>query len=235
MLNRTLLKASRRSKVGKTAVKQSRRSGFVPGVLYGTGEPQPIELKAIDLVKVLQTFAAENILVNLEVEEKGQTKNRLALLQDIQHDPIRDTIVHVDFHELDENKKMHTEIPIIHVGEPVGVRTGGGLLDHVMRTLKVECLPKDLPTHIEVDITNLEVNQSIHVSDIKAPQGVHILNPQELIVFVVHIPTVVEEPTAAAATTEVTQPEVIKEKKTEEGAAPAAEAPKAEKGKAEKK
>jgi len=142
----------------------------------------------------------------------------------------------VDFHQVEENKKLRVEVPVHEIGEAVGVRTGGGILDHALRALRVECLPKDLPERIDVDVSALEVGQAIHVGEVKLPTGVTVLNAKELPVFMVLLPTVEEEvkPGAEGAPTE---PEVIREKKDVEGEAGAApekkdaakkEAPKAE-------
>jgi large subunit ribosomal protein L25 len=106
-------------------------------------------------------------------------------------------------------------------GEPLGVKTGGGLLETMLRTIRVACLPRDLPDLITVDVSHLEIGHSVHVSELKLPAGVTVTNPPELPVFSVFAP---KEEVAEAPTTEVTQPEVIKEKKPEEGAAPAADA-----------
>jgi large subunit ribosomal protein L25 len=143
----------------------------------------------------------------------------MALIREVQHDPLKDTIEHVDFHQVEENKKLRVDVPVHEVGEAVGVRTGGGILDHALRTLRVECLPKDLPDRIDVDVSALEVGQSIQVSEVKLPTGVTVLNAKELPVFMVLLPTVEEEPVAGAAAA-ATEPEVIREKKDgEEGEA----------------
>ncbi|MFH1067758.1 MAG: 50S ribosomal protein L25 [bacterium] len=215
MANRVLLKAARRSETGRKAVKQTRRTGFVPAVLYGGGKSQPLAVDKKDLSNVFHSSTSENILVDLEIKEDA--KKRLALIQDVQHHCLKDFILHVDFQEIDEQKKFHVEVPVIALGEPIGVRTEGGILDHVLRTLKLECLPKDLPDHIEVDISQLQLKQTIHVRDIVLPQGVTALNAKDLSVFIVHEPKVVEEVAPAAAGEAQPEPEVIKEKKTEEG------------------
>jgi large subunit ribosomal protein L25 len=225
MANRVKLKAAERSNLGRTAIKRTRAAGLVPAVLYGRSQAQPLEVNRVELAQMLNSSTSENILVDLEI---GAGKNRMAILQDIQKDPLKDTVLHVDFHEIDETMKLHVEVPVIELGEPVGVKTGGGVLDHVLRTLRVECLPKDLPSSIDVDVSKLEIGQAIHVGEISLPAGVTVMNAKDLAVFIVHAPKTEEEIAAETATptAEAQSPEVIKEKKEgDEAAAPAAGAP----------
>ncbi len=217
------LKACIRKEVGRNAVKSLRGSGRIPAVIYGKKGTQPIELNGRDLYEALHSAHTENLLVDLKLQVEGGEQTKLAFLQDVQHDPLKDTVVHVDLHEISPDEKLHAEVPIREVGEPEGVRSGGGLLETPLRRLRVECLPKDLPEEIEVPVAHLKIGDSIHVSDIVAPAGVLILNPKGQTVAAVSAP-VKEEEVVAAATTEVTQPEVIKEKKVEGSPAAAGDA-----------
>jgi len=231
------IKAKVRSEIGGRRPRRIRASGRVPAILYGSGTAQALELNGREIAEALHGSSSESVLVDLTVEaEGGATTKKMALIREVQHDPLRDTIEHVDFHQVEENKKLRVEVPVHEIGEAVGVRTGGGILDHALRTLRVECLPKDLPERIDVDVSALEVGQAIHVGEVKLPSGVTVLNAKELPVFMVLLPTVEEEvkPAAEGAPTE---PEVIREKKDVEGEAAAApdkkdaakkEAPKAE-------
>jgi len=231
------IKAKVRSEIGGRRPRRIRASGRVPAILYGSGTAQALELNGREIAEALHGSSSESVLVDLTVEaESGATTKKMALIREVQHDPLRDTIEHVDFHQVEENKKLRVEVPVHEIGEAVGVRTGGGILDHALRTLRVECLPKDLPERIDVDVSALEVGQAIHVGEVKLPSGVTVLNAKELPVFMVLLPTVEEEvkPAAEGAPTE---PEVIREKKDVEGEAAAApdkkdaakkEAPKAE-------
>ena len=237
MSKRLGIKAKVRSEIGGRRPRRIRASGRVPAILYGSGTAQALELNGREIAEALHGSSSESVLVDLMVEaEGGATTKKMALIREVQHDPLRDTIEHVDFHQVEENKKLRVEVPVHEIGEAVGVRTGGGILDHALRTLRVECLPKDLPERIDVDVSALEVGQSIHVGEVKLPAGVAVLNAKELPVFMVLLPTVEEEvkPGAEGAPTE---PEVIREKKDVEGEAAAApekkdaakkEAPKAE-------
>ena len=237
MSKRLGIKAKVRSEIGGRRPRRIRASGRVPAILYGSGTAQALELNGREIAEALHGSSSESVLVDLMVEtEGGTTTKKMALIREVQHDPLRDTIEHVDFHQVEENKKLRVEVPVHEIGEAVGVRTGGGILDHALRALRVECLPKDLPDRIDVDVSALEVGQAIHVGEVKLPAGVTVLNAKELPVFMVLLPTVEEEvkPGAEGAPTE---PEVIREKKDVEGEAGAApekkdaakkEAPKAE-------
>jgi len=140
---------------------------------------------------------------------------------DVQHHPLEDYIIHIDLHEIDQNEILHAEVPVTAVGEPVGVKSGGGLLETMLRTIRVACLPRDLPELITVDVSHLEIGHSVHVRELKLPPNVTAANPPELPVYSVFAP---KEEVVETPVTEVVQPEVIKEKKVEGEAAPAADA-----------
>lgn len=221
--------------LGKRAgVKKIRGNGRIPAIIYGRhNPPQKLEVAQRDMDDLIHHSVTENVLVDLTVE--GSAK-RLALVQEVQHHPLSGRVLHVDLHEVVESEKVTITVPVETVGEPVGVKTGGGVLEHVLFRLKVRALPKDLPETLEVDVSHLEVGQSIHIGDIKPPAGVDILGEKKIVVIAVAMPRTeaqeaAEEAAAAAAPTE---PEMIKEKKEEAPAAAAGE--KGEKGeKVEKK
>ncbi|MEI8063069.1 MAG: 50S ribosomal protein L25 [Verrucomicrobiota bacterium] len=232
MAKQVQLKAKLRNVAGKTKVKRLRAQGSVPGSVYGAHtKPYNITVNTRELGDVLHSATGENVLVDLQVDDSGKTDNRLALIQEVQHHPFLDTILHVDFHELLATEKFHTKVPVRPSGEPVGVKTGGGVLEYVMRELHVECLPKDLPELLEVNVEKLEIGQSIHVKDVVPPAGVTLTDDKDMTIFLIVAP-IAEE---VAATTEAAsgEPEVIGAKK-EEGAEGAAEG-EAAAGKAEAK
>jgi large subunit ribosomal protein L25 len=223
------LQVSQRSGIGRAAVKAVRKAGRVPGVLYGkakdsTVRSRPIEIDSKKLNEVLHSSTSENVLVDVELTDASGAKvdQHLALLLDVQHHPLKDYIVHIDLHEIAQDEILHAEVPVTSVGEPAGVKNGGGLLETMLRTIRVACLPRNLPELITVDVSHLEIGKSVHVSELKLPEGVTASNPPELPVFSVFAP---KEEVVETPATEVTQPEVIKEKKPAEGeAAPAADA-----------
>jgi large subunit ribosomal protein L25 len=241
MAKRLQLKVKARPESGRGAVKRLRAEGVVPAVIYGAHtKPLNLAVTVEELEKVLHDATGENMLVDLQVDEGGTTKNRLALIQEVQHHPYEDTVLHIDFHEVSATEKLRTRVPVRPIGEPAGVKTGGGVLEYVMRELHVECLPQDLPDMIEVNVEKLEIGQSIHVGDITPPAGVALLDNKGQTVFLVAAPITEEElaamTEAAAAPSE--EPEVItaKGEEGEEGAvAEGEEKPAAEGGKSEAK
>ena len=154
----------------------------------------------------------------------GEAKlRRLALVQEVQHHPLSGKVLHVDFHEVAENEKVTVTVPVETAGEAAGVKTGGGVLEHVLFKLKVRALPRDLPEVITVDVTPLEIGQSIHLGEIPLPPGVEVIGDRKVPVISVAAPITEAQEAAAleAATTPLAEPEVLKEKK-EEGAGEAA-------------
>ena len=219
MAQQAKLTVQTRKQVGRNAIKSVRNEGLIPGVIYGVGqEPINLEVNGRQLSTVLAHSSSENILLELEIVDGDNRRNSLAMIQEVQHHPIRRQILHVDFHAVSATEKITAEVPIETIGEPVGVKTNGGLLEHILRDLEVECLPADLPGQIEVDVTSLDIGQSIHVKDLKLPPGVEAVTDGELTVVAVSAARVDEEPTEALGATPAA-PEVITAKKPEEGAA----------------
>jgi large subunit ribosomal protein L25 len=171
----------------------------------------------------LSHAAGENILVELEIAGKS----RLALVQEVQHAPLGGAVLHIDFHAVSQDEVIQADVPLEPIGTANGVKNMGGLLEQNLRSLAIECLPRDLPDVLRVDVSALDIGDSIHVREIQLPSGVTTRIQPELTAFSVLAPTVEEEP--AAATAEVAAgPEVITAKKEEPeaGAAPAGAAPK---------
>lgn len=223
------LQVSQRAGVGRTALKAVRKAGRVPGVLYGKAadksiRSRPIEIDAKKLDAVLHSSSSENVLVDVEITDAKGAKvdQHLALLQDVQHHPIKDYIIHIDLHEINQDEILHAEVPVTSIGEPDGVKNGGGLLETMLRTVRVACLPRNLPELFTLDVSHLKIGESVHVSDLKLPEGVTVSNPSELPIFSVFAPK--EEVVEVAPAGEMQQPEVIKEKKMEGEAAAAPDA-----------
>jgi len=218
------LKAYPRAQVQRAEVTKLRRAGRVPATIYGRlAKPQNLEVNSKEFSDLLHDAASENLLVDLSVENDARSK-RLALVQEIQHHPLDGKVLHVDFHEVAENEKVTVQVPVETTGEAVGVKAGG-VLEHVLFKLKVRCLPKDLPEQIVIDVTPLEIGKSIHIADVKAPDGVEILGDKHITVVAVAAPRAEEEVAAAEAAPAAGDVEMTKEKK-EEGAeaAPAGKA-----------
>jgi large subunit ribosomal protein L25 len=222
MAKQQKLTAHTRLATGRTAVNKIKQQGLVPAVVYG-GKDKPIALSvnAREISNILAHATSEHFLVDLEIADGGSKSSRLALVQEVQHDALKGHVLHVDFHAVKADEKLHAEIPVETVGEPAGVKNFGGILEISMHALEVECLPKDLPDIITLDVSALNVGEAIHVKDIKFPEGVSSRVDGDLTVVRVAAPTVEAEPAPAAEA--AAGPEVIKEKK-EEGAAAAAPA-----------
>jgi large subunit ribosomal protein L25 len=217
------LQAFQRSQKRRGEVKKLRATGRVPATIYGRlAQPQNLELNSKEIADLINHSASENLLVDLAVENDARSK-RLALVQEIQHHPLDGRVLHVDFHEVAEDEKVTVMVPVETDGEPIGVRDGGGVLEHVLFKLKVRSLPKDLPETIVVDVSGLALGKTIHIADVKVPAGVEIMGDKHLTVVSVALPrTEVEEVAAVEAAPGAGDVEMIKEKK-EDGteAAPA--------------
>jgi large subunit ribosomal protein L25 len=222
MAQQAKLTAQRRTQVGRNAIKKIKASGMVPGVIYGSAqEPVNLQINGRELLNLLSRASGENILVELEIVDGGEKQNALAMIQEIQHHPLQREIMHVDFHAVSAHETVSAEVPIETVGEAIGVKVHGGLLEHILRYLEVECLPGNLPQVIQVDVTNLDIGQSLHVRELNLASGVEATTDGEQTVVAVVESRVEEE--VVEPLVSPTAPEVITGKKPEEGAAPATE------------
>ncbi len=203
----------------RAGCKTLRASGRVPAVIYGRqNQPQSLEINLLDIRDAVHGASSENVLLNLTVA--GDAKpNRLAIIQEVQRHVLSKQVLHLDLHEVAEDEKVVLSVPVESVGEALGVKTGGGTLEHVLFKLKVRGLPKDLPEALVLDVSHLEIGQAIHIGDIKPPPGVEILGEKHISVLAVAAPISEAQEAAVleAATAAVGEVEMIKEKK-EEGA-----------------
>jgi large subunit ribosomal protein L25 len=210
------LQATKREIATKGTVHAMRREGRIPGVAYGDdGAPYPLTFDEKSFQTVLRSEGGRNALISLQIENKTHP----VLIKEIQRHPITRALWHVDFHRVSLKKKIETSVPLHVTGEAPGVKVGGGVLEHVVREVRVRCLPTEIPTGINIDVSTLQINQAIKAKELKIPEGVELLIDVEAVIINVVSPTILEEPTAeavpgAAATGE---PEVIKKGKTEEG------------------
>ena len=214
MAQQVKLKAQKRTAIGRNSIKKIKEQGFVPGTIYGSqAQPLNLQVDGRELSNVLAHASSEHVLVELEIADGAQSTNRLALIQEVQHHPLKRQLLHVDFHAVSATEKITSEVPIEAVGEALGVRTFGGLLEYSLRSLEVECFPQDLPDIIRVDVTNLNIGEALHVRDLQLPDGVEALTDGDLTAISVVASRVGEEPVAAAE--EPVAPEVITEKRVE--------------------
>jgi len=219
MAKQVKLRAEPRTSVGRSAVRKLKAHGIIPAIIYGgKDKPQPLQVTARDIDALMSHASGENVLVELEIA--GEKSTRTALVQEVQHSPVSGDIRHVDFHAISMDETIQAEIPLEPVGIANGVKNFGGLLEQSLRALTIECLPRDLPDRITVDISALNIGDSIHVRDIRLPSGVTAKVQPDLTAFSVLAPVIEEEPVVAEAEAAAAGPEVITEKK-EEGEAPA--------------
>lgn len=220
MAKQVKLTAERRTATGRSAVRKLKAMGVVPAVIYGAKDKaEPLQVSRRDINAMLSHAAGENILVELEIAGKS----RLALVQEVQHAPLGNAILHVDFHAVSMDEVIQADVPLEPMGIANGVKNMGGLLEQNLRTLAIECLPRDLPDLVKVDVSALNVGDAIHVREIQLPSGVTTRVQPDLTAFSVLAPTVEEEPVAAAVDA-AAGPEVIREKKEDPEAAAAAAA-----------
>ncbi len=221
MAKQQKLTAHTRLNSGRSAVNKIKQQGLVPAVVYG-GQDKPINLSinAREIGNILAHATSEHFLVDLEIADGSSKTNRLALVQEVQHDPIKGSVLHVDFHAVKADEKLHAKIPVETIGEASGVKNFGGILEISMHEIEVECLPKDLPEIISLDVTALGVGDAIHIKDIQFSEGVTARVDADLTVVRVAAPKVEIEPEPGVA--EAAGPEVLKEKKDDAAAAPAA-------------
>src|SRR5580658_9059194 len=199
----------------RAGAKKLRSSSRVPAVIYGRlNPPQDLEFNLKDIRAVLHHAASEIVLLDLSVDGDPKPK-RLALVQEIQHHVLTRQVLHIDLHEVAEDEKVVVQVPVEAVGEAIGVKTGGGTLEHVLFKLKVRALPKDLPEVLHADVSHLEIGKAIHIGDMKAPPGVEILGDKDISVLSVAAPVSEEQEAASleAATSPTGEVEMIKEKK----------------------
>ncbi|GAQ95238.1 large subunit ribosomal protein L25 [Thermodesulfovibrio aggregans] len=208
-MEKFVLNAEKREKTGKGVARQLRNKGIIPCVMYRGGYSIPIQITAKELLPFMNIATKEKLFVTLKLN--GEEKQ--AVLQDYQVDPVSGKLLHVDFLEVSATEKIRVTVPVILIGEPIGVKQDNGVLQHGISEIEIEAIPEKIPGHIEVDVSQLEVGDSIHVRDIKFEEGIKVISdPDEVIATV----TVEEEEVEAAPVEETPEPEVIKKGKKAE-------------------
>jgi len=211
------IKAEKREDVGKNACRRLRKQGKIPVILYGPQTPAvPLTVEKKDIFRILRSETGENTIFKVSFNSESQD----AMIKEVQKDPVTDEILHADLIRIAMDKVIRVSVPVVLVGEAVGVKAEGGFVDHITREVDVECLPKNIPDHIEVDISSLHINQSLKIEDIVPPEGVKIVEDLNTVVALVAAPSVeeveVEEKEEEEIIGEEEEPEVIKKEKEEE-------------------
>lgn len=188
MANR-LLDIQMRENTGKGAARKERQRGFIPAVLYGIKGNKILTVKAKDFEKMFEEIG-EHSIINLNIDNKDKAE---VIVKDFQLDPVTKHVIHIDFLEFEKGKALKTEVPIRVTGDSAGV-TKGGILETFLRDLEIECLPKDIPDSVEIDVTDMEIGDSIHARDISVDDKIKVLTNPEQVVVTIGMPTKIEVP-----------------------------------------
>jgi large subunit ribosomal protein L25 len=211
------IKAEKREVFGKNASRRLRKEGMVPVILYGSNEVNvPLTLEKEVLFKILRSETGENTV--FEVSFNSETRN--AMIKDLQLDPVSDEILHADLIQIAMDKVVRVSVPVVTVGDAVGVKTEGGFVDFITREIEVECLPKDIPEHIEIDISHLHLRQSFKVGDVNVSEGIKLIADPDSMLVHIELPAKeeieIEKEEEEEVISEEEEPEVIKKEKPEE-------------------
>lgn len=225
-MEKVVLGAQVREEKGKEKVKKLRDAGTVPAVCYKSGkEALNIKVNGKELYHALHTKAGANVLITLKVEGDKQKGDKLVLIKEIQTHPVKGDVIHIDFNEVSLTEKIKVKVEVAAQGEAKAVNSEGGVIDHAIWEVEVECLPTNIPGKIFVDISEMKIGDAVHIKDLKSPEGTKILGDGDMVVLVAKHASKLEEVVPAPGE-EAAEPEVIakgkKEEEGEEGAAPAA-------------
>jgi large subunit ribosomal protein L25 len=203
-----------RTELGRGDVKQLRKKGFTPAIIYAQSkESLSIKISTHQFIGLVHQYRLESMVINLKLKDDKKNKARACLIKEIQHDPVTGDIVHVDFNEISLTKAIKVNVPVVAKGEPAGVKLEGGSLEHILWEIEVECLPTDIPKNIEVDVSQLKIGDAIHIKDIVFPDNIKVLTDPTAVVLSVASPMKEEVLVEPVEGEEQQEPEVIKEKK----------------------
>jgi large subunit ribosomal protein L25 len=212
----TVIESQIRIPGGKNANRRLRKSGKIPGVIYGPGkDPIVVTVDPSEVKAILHSESGRNTIFAVSVDGSVQSN---AMIKDYQLDPIKGNLIHTDFLEIAMDRLLELTVHVELIGEPEGVKLDGGTMDFVTRSIEVECLPSDIPESIKVDVHHLKINDYIRVKNIQTDANVKILSDPEIVIVTI-VPPIKEEVVAEAVAAETAEPEVIKKGKGgEEGA-----------------
>ena len=207
------LQVEKRERTGKGGSRQARMHGLIPAVVYGGGKDSvPIQIDRKTFVDMMKKSGSENPIFLLKLSDTGQERH--AMIRGLQRNPVSRQVIHIDFQRIEMTDRVRVTVPIELVGTAFGVKNEGALIDFVVREVHIECLPGDIPKHLQLDITNLHVGQHAEVKALEVPPGVTLLEePERVILSLVHTRT---EEAPAAEEAAAAEPEIIKRGKTEE-------------------
>ncbi len=209
----------RTGKFNKNHARRVRVAGLIPAVVYGAGDAVAVTVDPRVVTKILHSDSGHNTIFDLNVEGESQVK---AMLVDWQNEPIKGRLLHADFKRIAMDRAMRVSVPVLLTGVPVGVKTAGGVLDQILREVEIECLPADIPDHLDVDVSGLEMYGTIHISDLPHTGSIKFLGDEGALVA--HVTEIKEDIAVDAAAPTPAEPEVAKKGKGDAAAAPAADA-----------
>jgi large subunit ribosomal protein L25 len=190
MAQQPALAARERQDSGKGAARKLRQQGRIPAIFYGPGsKPMKLAVDYLDLERIVTGISGENVIIALEIEAQEGNQNKTVMLKELQSDPIHERYLHADFYEISMDKEITVNVAIQLRGTPVGV-TNGGILENVKRELSVSCLPDKLTSAIDVDISDMDIGDAVHIEDIQLPEGMRALEDGRLTVAVIAAPAV---------------------------------------------
>lgn len=209
------IKSEIRNVFGKNASRRIRQEGMIPAILYGADTVSiPLTLNKKDVFAILKAETGENTI--FKISFNSETRN--TMIKELQKDPVTDEILHADLIQIVMDNVISVSVPIVLVGEAVGVKAEGGFVDFVTREVEIECLPKNIPEQLEIDISSLHLHQSLKVEDLSSPGEITLVTDPNTVVVLIHAPTKeefeVEEIEEEIVAEE--EPEVIKKEKPEE-------------------
>jgi large subunit ribosomal protein L25 len=214
-MEKTELVIRSRDGVGKGNAKRLRRAGQVPAILYGGAEPVNIAVAPRDIYRLIHGHEGSTRLLSVAFE--GTSESRMAIIRDLQFDPVSEDLIHVDLQEVAMDREIQVSVAVHHVGEAVGVKETLGILEMILREVQVSCLPGNIPELLEADVTNLRIHDVLTVKDLQVPEGVRILNDPNQAVATVAPPAAEEAAAPGAVTAEAAatpaEPEVLTERK----------------------
>lgn len=196
-----VLNAELRNEKGKNACNKIRSGGFIPAVMYSHGKAESLKINAKEFGNMFKGHISESVLIDINIKGKSDAEGDKVFIKDYQVDPVTDKVIHLDFYKITVGEKITTKVPVELVGTATGTRKGG-ILEHMERDLEIECLPRNLREKIEIDVTKLEIGDSIHIKDLKEYEGVDFLGDGDRIIVAVLSPTKASEKEEAGETAE---------------------------------
>jgi large subunit ribosomal protein L25 len=215
-MEKILVKADKRPELGKGGARSLRRAGMVPAVVYSEGNSMPITVQGKQMTKLIYSGVGEHALITIELNEDGaKTSEHPVLVKDYQRDPVSEDLLHIDFMEVSLEKLVNVTVLLDIIKQPMGIKMGG-IMQHRLREVEVECLPTQIPDRIEINAESIEIGDSLHVSDLQVPEGVKIITDPSEVILLVSAPAAEEAAPGAAAAEAAAEPELVKPKGKEE-------------------